>query len=163
MRRALTSLTLALLASCGAPETTPDAETDACGPSEGTVATVIDGDTLRLASGETIRLLLVDTSETYGDVECWGDEAKAATRGLLTGKHVRLEYDVECRDRYDRLLAYVERDGFDVNAYLVESGHACVLQVKPNGAERVDAMRELERQARAEGRGLWGACTERVC
>ncbi len=50
-------------AGCGSP----------CGPSRGTVATVVDGDTVKLESGETVRYLMVDTPEvTSGKNECWG-------------------------------------------------------------------------------------------
>lgn len=163
MRCLVASLSLALLTCEVAEVGDTEAEEETCGPSEGVVSYVLDGDTIRLEAGETVRLLLVDTPETYGDVECWGDEAKHATRELLLGQTVRLEYDVECRDHYDRLLAYVWRDDLDANAYLVESGHACVLQVKPNGAERVEEMRSLERAARLMQSGLWGACGEPVC
>lgn len=89
------------------------------------------------------------------------DEARAFTTYALEGETVRLTYDVECRDKYDRLLAYVERvsDDGDLNRALVAYGYACVLHIQPNGNEHVDEFRELEAQAQAEGKGMWGACS----
>jgi micrococcal nuclease len=72
---------------------------------------------------------------------------------------VRLRTDVERRDRYGRLLAYVYRasDGLFVNAELVRRGFATVLTVPPNVAHAGQFLR-LGRAARAAGRGLWSAC-----
>ncbi len=130
---------------------------------EGRVARVVDGDTVhvRLASGrERVRLIGVDTPEVTGARrECWGARASAATRRLLAGRRVRLRTDVEERDRFGRLLAYVERsaDGLDAGAELVRRGHADVLEVAPN-LRRAARYARLARAARRADRGLWGAC-----
>lgn len=138
-------------------------EEERCGPAQGTVARVIDGDTIQLESGERIRYLLVDTPESTSTVECYGDEATLANASFVAGQVIELEYDVECTDRFDRLLAYVTFNGRDINRELVDQGYACVLHIPPNGAERVDLYRGLESRAESEGRGLWGACTENPC
>ena len=86
-------------------------------PGAATVVRAVDGDTLvvTLATGgtETVRLIGVDTPETVAPrrpVECFGPEAAAALAALVPpGTEVRLSRDVEPRDRYDRLLAYVHR------------------------------------------------------
>ncbi len=134
-----------------------------CGPSEGVVERVIDGDTVVLASGERIRYLLVDTPETSGTVGCYGPEASAFNKSLVEGATVQLTYDDECTDRYDRLLAYVELEGRSVNELLLTRGFACVLHIPPNGAERVAHYRQLEEQAQVGQVGLWAACTESPC
>lgn len=134
-----------------------------CGPSSGTVDRVIDGDTIELTSGQRIRYLLVDTPESTREVECFGEEAKEANRQLVEGQEVGLTYDVECEDRFERLLAYVEVSGQDVNRRLLERGFACVLQIPPNGEDRVSDYEAVESAARSEGRGLWGACSEVPC
>lgn len=132
---------------------------------EPVVVEVVDGDTLvvRVAgASETVRLLGVDTPETKHPtkpVECFGPEAAAFTASVLPpGTPVRLERDVEERDRFGRLLAHVHRaDGAFVNLELVARGYASTLVIPPNAAHR----RELgaaERSARAAGLGLWGAC-----
>jgi micrococcal nuclease len=67
---------------------------------------------------------------------------------------VRLELDVQARDRYGRLLAYVWVADIMVNAELLRLGVAQVMTVPPNVRHR-DQFRELERAAREAGRGLW--------
>jgi micrococcal nuclease len=158
MRRTLFSLCV-LLAAC----------TRTGAPSSGGLATVdhvVDGDTavVRLnGREETVRLLGVDTPETVDPdtpPECFGPEASDHTKALLPpGTEVRLTRDVEARDRYDRLLVYVERadDGLFVNLDLVEGGWADDLPYPPNTAHsRRFALAVAT--ARREGRGLWGAC-----
>jgi len=141
------------LAGCGPP----------CGPSEGVIASVIDGDTVSLESGEVVRLLMVDTPEVGADAECFSAEALRFTRDLALGSPVRLRYDQVCTDRFDRLLAYVEVAGRDLNRLLVERGYACVLHIPPNGDSELDAFEALESSARDAGRGLWGSCDPLPC
>ena len=124
-----------------------------------TVDRVVDGDTLAVGS-ERVRLIGIDTPETVRPGtpgECFGRAASAATQRLVEGRRVRLELDVERRDRYGRLLAYVHHGGRMVNATLVRQGYATPYTVPPNVryAERFAA---LARRARREGRGLWGRC-----
>jgi micrococcal nuclease len=127
------------------------------------VADVVDGDTIEVAVAgrrETVRLLGVDTPETlhpHRPVECFGPEASAFTHSRLLGRTVRLTFDRVRRDRYGRLLAYVEVDGRRFNDVLLAGGYATLLVIPPNGAHgRTMLDRELE--ARRAGRGLWGAC-----
>jgi micrococcal nuclease len=135
-----------------------------CGPREAVVRRVIDGDTIELTSGERVRYLLVDTPEsTGGAAECFGLEARDENRALVEGRRITLGYDAECRDRYERLLAYVTVDGIDVNALLIEEGYACALVIPPNGAERAAEFRALERGARDQALGLWGECAAVPC
>jgi len=131
-----------------------------------TVVSVTDGDTIDVelaGEEESIRLLGIDTPETHHPtkpVECFGAEASAQTAALLPpGTEVRLVRDVEARDRYGRLLAYVYRadDGLFVNRALVTDGFATTLDIAPNDAHAAELAR-LVSEARAEGRGLWGAC-----
>ncbi len=104
------------------------------------VVRVIDGDTIQVCCvfGDRVkvRYIGVDTPETHHPmrgVEPYGKEAAEANRKLVDGKTVRLEFDVEQRDRYGRLLAYVYlEDGTFVNAWLVENGYAMVMTVPPN-------------------------------
>ncbi len=165
MRRALAFVLLALvLGACrsggGAPPTGADA-------ASAEVVEVIDGDTLdvRTAAGrvERVRLVGIDTPESVAPdrpVECHGPEASAALGALLPpGTPVRLERDVEARDRFGRLLAYVFRqpDGLLVNEALAAAGAADVLAIPPNTAYD-DRVAAAVAGARADGAGLWGAC-----
>lgn len=123
----------------------------------------VDGDTVhvRTARGdETVRFLGVNTPETHHPtkgVECFGPEAAAFTDRSLTGRRVDLELDVEHRDRYGRLLAYVLVDGRRFNDVLLERGYARLLVIPPNGVHG-RAMLDEELAARRARRGLWGAC-----
>jgi micrococcal nuclease len=128
----------------------------------GRVERVVDGDTLVMGDDERVRLIGVDTPETKkpgSPIECFGKAASALTERLVEGRAVQLELDVEERDRYGRLLAYVTRrsDGLDVNAELVRRGYATALTVPPN-VRNADRYARLARQARRDGRGLWRAC-----
>jgi micrococcal nuclease len=127
------------------------------------VTAVIDGDTLDVAVAgrqERVRLLGVDTPETVDPrkpVGCFGPEAAAFTAGRLTGRTIRLRFDRQRRDRYGRLLAYVEIGGRRFNDELLTGGYARLLVIPPNGRHgRV--MLDEELAARSARRGLWGAC-----
>ncbi|PRQ02490.1 SPBc2 prophage-derived endonuclease YokF precursor [Enhygromyxa salina] len=141
----------------------PGADEQGCGPAEATVTRVIDGDTIELDSGERVRYLMIDTPESTIEHECWGEEAKAANEALVAGQTVRLRYDEECTDDYDRLLAYVELSGHEINRVMVERGHACVLHIPPNGDAVADEYETLEYEARMLDKGLWAACDPTPC
>jgi micrococcal nuclease len=130
------------------------------------VVEVVDGDTIDVevaGSTEHVRLIGIDTPETKDPrtpVECFGAEASARTAELLPpGTEVRLVSDVEERDRYDRLLAYVYRadDGLFVNLALAREGYADQLTIAPNVAHTAE-LRSAISEARREQRGLWPAC-----
>lgn len=135
-------------------------------PGEATVERVVDGDTVRvqLTEGEeTVRLIGIDTPEVHGRGglrECFGEEASRHLAALIPpGSSVRLVRDVEARDRYGRLLAYVYRaeDDLFVNLALTRDGYAAAATFPPNVAY-VDRFVASAAEARAAGRGLWGAC-----
>lgn len=129
-------------------------------PLEGTVVRIVDGDTLHVRVGERIekvRYIGVNTPELHhpskGE-EPGGREAAQVNRELVSGKRVRLELDVQERDRYGRLLAYVWVGDVMVNAELVRRGYAQVMTVPPN-VRHQDLFLKLQRDAREAGRGLW--------
>lgn len=122
------------------------------------VARVIDGDTIELENGERVRYIGIDTPETKHPskpVEYYGRESDSANRSLVEGKGVRLEFDIQERDQYGRLLAYVYVDDIFVNAWLVENGYAQVMTIPPN-VRYAERFLELQQKAREEGKGLWG-------
>jgi endonuclease YncB( thermonuclease family) len=97
------------------------------------VARVIDGDTLELRNGETVRLVQIDAPET--DTECYASKSTKELRNLLPrGMEVRLESDprLDARDRCGRLLRYLFEGGTNVNLVLVKRGPASVW-VLPGG------------------------------
>jgi micrococcal nuclease len=147
-----------LLVGCGS---NPGSD---CGPSEAMVDRVIDGDTIVLTSGVKIRYLLMNAPEiTNGHNDCYGHNAAQFNSDLVLGKTVQLAYDVQCEDMYGRTLAYVSVDGTEVNSLMVERGYACVLHIPPDGDARADEFEQLQAEARAANRGLWGACNPIPC
>ncbi len=129
------------------------------------VERVVDGDTFVAQIGgrqERVRVIGVDTPETVAPgrpVERYGKEASSFAKRQLSGTTVRLGGDVEPRDRYDRLLAYVWLpDGTFWNALLAAEGYAQLLTVPPNVAY-VDLFRRLVAEARTANRGLWAGET----
>ncbi len=75
------------------------------------------------------------------------------------GTPVHLERDVEGRDKYDRLLAYVYlTDGTFVNLEIVRGGYANVLTIPPNVAH-ADEFVQAARAAESANTGLWGGCS----
>ena len=132
----------------------------AAGTIEGTVVRVVDGDTIHVRFTdrvEKIRYIGVNTPEIHhpskGE-EPGGREAAEVNRGLVGGRRVRLELDVQTRDRYGRLLAYVWVGDTMVNAELVRRGYAQAMTVPPN-VRYQDLFVKLQRQARDAHRGLW--------
>ncbi len=118
----------------------------------------VDGDTIKVSSGETVRYIGVDTPETKHPtkpVQYFGPEASAFNTRLVAGRQIALEYDVGRRDRYGRLLAYVHVGDAFVNADLVAGGYAQVLTYPPN-VRYQQLFSYLQQQAREAGKGLWG-------
>lgn len=114
---------------------------------------VVDGDTI-VCSDERIRLLLIDAPES--DQPDLGLRARLALEELIpAGTPVALELDVERRDRYGRLLAYLyTADGAMVNERIVRRGYA-VVSVYPPNVRYVDRLRAAAVAAREAGAGLW--------
>jgi micrococcal nuclease len=134
-------------------------------PGEHVVARVIDGDTIELNSGDRVRYIGIDTPETRKknasgrwiyDPEAFGKEATELNRQLVEGKKIRLEFDIEKRDKYNRLLAYVFVGDVFVNARLVEEGLAQLLTIPPN-VKYTDLFKKLQKKARGEKKGFWKA------
>jgi micrococcal nuclease len=120
---------------------------------------VHDGDTLSVIVGrkkERVRLIGIDAPELAQ--RPWGGHAKRHLKDLLgyTGTGLTLEFDVEKRDRYGRLLAYVRTgDNALVNLEMVRDGYAVLYTFPPN-VKYVDLLREGQRYAREKGLGIWG-------
>lgn len=135
------------------------------------VVRVIDGDTLKLENNKRVRLIGIDTPEYHQSrkldrdslrlhkdketIQKMGYLAYQYTRNLLEGKRVRLEFDFEKFDKYDRLLAYVYLpDGTFINGKLVEGGYAAVYTIPPN-VRYAQNLLKLQQQARLAKRGFW--------
>lgn len=125
------------------------------------VASVYDGDTLRLQDRRSVRLIGVNASE----IAQWGKksspephaiEARDALRKLLpVGGVVALRFDEDAHDHYGRLLAHVyTASGESVQARLLEDGHVFRIMVPPNNWN-LDCYGRAEERARARNRGVW--------
>lgn len=130
------------------------------------VTRVVDGDTIQVRIAghlERVRLLGIDTPESVKPStppECFSHEASQATKDYLpAGTKVDLVRDVEARDQYGRLLAYVYRqhDHSFVNLWLVEHGFAGLLTYRPNVAHASELSQAVS-QARTGGVGVWSTC-----
>lgn len=162
----LPPVVLAVVLAGAAVACSEPAATSAPGAGAATVTRVVDGDTIRVriqGTEEPVRLIGIDTPETNGQGglrECFGAEATDRMEALLpAGTPVRLVRDVEARDRYDRLLAYVYRasDGLFVNLAMADEGYATTLTYPPNVAH-ADEFAAAVVTARKGQRGLWQAC-----
>jgi endonuclease YncB( thermonuclease family) len=144
------------------------AETPGPAPSAGgTVTEVIDGDTLSLDDGRTVRLVGIEAPKPppgarEGRVWPLADAATAALGALARGKAVTLVYGGTRADRYGRRLAQVYlADGLWLQGELLRRGLARVHMVEDNRARAAD-MLALERGARSARRGLWAERAYRV-
>lgn len=129
------------------------------------VVRVTDGDTLkvRMADGveEYVRLIGIDTPEVYGGAECGGAAASRRMRRLApVGSRVLLVSDPTQadRDRYDRLLRYVQRRHRDVGKAHIASGLAQVYVYRNDPFRRTGAYTRVENRAERLGRGSWARC-----
>jgi|CXWL01.1.fsa_nt_gi micrococcal nuclease len=155
------------------------------------VKRVVDGDTLILSNGEKIRLTGIDTPESHSNAKALRDsersgkdvevitqegrEAAKFVRKLAEGKKIRIEYDVQKRDRYGRLLVYAydidtlkenpqirlpqgvvvsaNREIF-LNGSIIGSGYAIPMTMPPN-VKHAELFKKLYSEARLQRRGLW--------
>src|SRR3954469_21273855 len=125
MRRAALVITL-LAALAGATVLVEQPAASAQSRASAVVASVYDGDTLRLRDGRRVRLLQIDTPE-LGSGECYSRAARSALVRLVPlGATVTLEIDpaLDRVDRYGRLLRYLRRGALNVNLELVREGAA---------------------------------------
>jgi endonuclease YncB( thermonuclease family) len=130
------------------------------------IVRVVDGDTIvARANGRqvTVRLLGIDTPETHGGpVECGGPAAsRNLARLAAPGTRVRLVTDPgsgDTRDRYGRLLAYVDSDRGDVGERQLRAGLGYVYRYRGRRFSRLDRYQDAEDDARAHGRATWSAC-----
>ncbi len=126
------------------------------------VSQVIDGDTIVLVNNRHVRYIGLDTPELRKNVEGrwvyepmpFSEEAKAFNQRLVEGKVVRLEFDLEKKDKYNRLLAYCFAGDTFVNAKLLEEGLGLLYTRVPN-IKYVDLLVKSQKQARDNKKGIW--------
>ncbi|HHX58489.1 MAG TPA: thermonuclease family protein [Candidatus Moranbacteria bacterium] len=126
------------------------------------VTEVVDGDTIKLNNGKTLRYIGIDTPETRHPKKskgCFGVEATAKNKELVQGKTITMIKDVKNTDRYGRLLRYVYIDDLFINEELVKQGYAFAVSYPPDIAKQ-DQLSAAENFARENKNGLWadGIC-----
>lgn len=124
-------------------------------PLSGQCVAAHDGDTITIllnGKKENIRLIGIDAPELAQAP--WGPKAGAFVRGLVVGQTVRVETDVQARDKYQRLLGYAYVGDTFVNLEAVRQGYAMVYTYPPNVAH-TDEFVAAQREARDKGLNIW--------
>jgi micrococcal nuclease len=140
-----------------------------------TVLRVVDGDTLKIAYDgrpESIRLIGIDTPESRINKKARKDAARSdhdieviTTMGKEAARYVRtlvkegavisIEFDVQKRDKYRRLLGYAYLpDGKMLNEEIIKAGYASVMTYPPN-VKYQERFVKAYREAREGQRGLY--------
>ena len=131
---------------------------EALAEGEHQVLRVVDGDTLLLTSNARVRLIGVNTPETVRPdhpVEAWGPEASRFTQEFISRGPVRLTFDQERKDRFNRFLAYVWVDDRLLNEELVRAGLARAELQFHYSSSMKKRFREAQQAAQRERVGLW--------
>ena len=167
------ALSAALVLATAAPTPAPTADAPVrtvAAPvvADGRVSYIADGDTVHVkpAGRERIkvRILGIDTPETRDPrvgVQCWGPQATGFATSTLLGEHVTLVGDPtqDALDRHGRTLAYVVLDdGSNSSVLAAREGAARSYVYARTPVQEHAAIVAAEDEARAAGRGLWGAC-----
>jgi micrococcal nuclease len=122
------------------------------------IVSVADGDTVTVLidrKEEKVRLIGIDAPEL--GQKPWGRKSKQYMEDLLraSGWKVRLEYDVERRDKYGRILAYIRTtDERIINLLMVKGGYAMLFTVPPN-VRYVNELTAAQTEARSNDLGIW--------
>ena len=140
------------------------------------VKKIVDGDTYHIiydGREESVRLIGIDTPESRRNAKAKKDASrsgddldkivemgKSATEFAKSivkpGDQLRIELDVQERDKYGRLLVYLYfPDGRMLNEILVKEGYASPLTYPPN-VKYQTRFSDAYTYARENYKGLWG-------
>ena len=135
-----------------------------------TVAVIraVDGDTIIATvdrTDERIRVLGINSPESVNPnapVECFGPQASRNAKSwvrLHPRVVLRTDRAAPDRDRYGRLLRYVEPTGggHDLSTVQLARGYARVAVYGQN-LTKLDGFNAAQRMAKRNDRGLWGRC-----
>ena len=124
------------------------------------VQRVVDGDTLRLSDGRSVRLIGLNTPELGKQGRSDEPFAVAARQRLqalvdASGGRVGLRPGKQAKDHYGRTLAHVySASGANLEAQMLADGLGFQVAVAPN-VDLVACQQAAERSARQARRGLW--------
>lgn len=120
-------------------------------PETAIVSEVIDGDTVKLQNGETVRLLGINAPEKG---QPYYEESTNRLKQLIEGKEVILEKDVNDKDQYGRLLRYIFLNDENINVKLVRKGLATAYIIPPNIKYEAE-LKEAENEAKNSEINIW--------
>ena len=126
----------------------------------GEVQRVVDGDTLHLADGRSVRLIGVNSPELGRQgrpAEAFAEKARRRLAELVAASdgRVGLQLGQQGRDRYGRTLAHAfDAQGRNLEAQLLAEGLGYLVAIPPN-VRLVECQRAAERGARRARTGLW--------
>ncbi|AOE87857.1 thermonuclease family protein [Pseudomonas sp. TCU-HL1] len=124
------------------------------------VRKVVDGDTLRLIDGRSVRLIGLNAPELARKGRKAEPYAEAARKRLdelvrVSGGRVQMRVGREPKDRYGRTLAHLyDSRGRNLEERLLVEGLAFHVAIAPNAALS-ECHAAAERTARQAGRGIW--------
>lgn len=120
---------------------------------------VVSGQTLEILGQNTqdqlfekVRLIGIDAPDLKQ--QPWGLEAKEQLENMINNEPVLLETDLETKDRYGRLMAYMWRKDLLLNEQLIAEGYALYVPRSPNNKYNQRFARAQEK-ARILGLGIW--------
>ena len=157
-------LLLAAISGCGVPGSDA-AQTASRSAQTGTIARVVDGDTVHVTiagTDETVRVLGLSAPETSRRRDCGGPEATALMRRLAPkGATVTVTTNVatgDNRDAFGRLLAHLDVRGRDIGERIIRAGRATVYSFRGRQFSRIARYEAAARDARRARRGSWATC-----
>lgn len=145
------------------PEATPEHTQYDLPQQQAYVVRVIDGDTVEVRMEddtiEHVRVLGIDAPETHGGKhpDCYADAATQFLKKEIDQSFITLIPEPQDnRDKYGRLLRYIEYEGVDIGARMLKDGYAKNYPWFPH--PRLDAYTEIGSSAEQKEVGLWGEC-----
>jgi endonuclease YncB( thermonuclease family) len=125
------------------------------------VASVTDGDTVRLNDGRTVQLAQI-SAPSINQGDCFAAKARSILKGLVTGYTVRLTHEPKLAhiDRYGKTVAYLIANGHNVNTTLVKEGAAAPYFFFGRQGRYAKGLITGATAARRSHAGLWGACSQ---
>ncbi len=115
------------------------------------VSRIIDGDTIKLSTGEKVRLIGINAPEIG---QFYAAEATNKLSQLIGNNSVTLEKDVDNKDQYGRLLRYIYVGEIPVNLEMVGQGYATAYHFQPN-VKYSEEFEAAEQEARNAQIGIW--------
>lgn len=133
---------------------TPDSVEQSQYPETATVTDITDGDTVKLDTGHSLRLVAISAPERD---QPFGQEASDFLTEAVKGKEVRIEYEQGYEDdAFGRLLAYVFLNDQNINLELIRNGMAEVtIYEKRRAWMYQDELLAAQAEAQEQKIGIW--------